>query len=183
MRSSAMHFECKFFPGPFAVGQEDYSFLRERDIPHNYFLIEQPAARERRFQFAAESSNAFIPRKRTQPENHLSLALLAELYLNALLPSSSFLFLQPRITNRCRGFAILSRGMSSLWTSRKEKEASSWFSDRIASTVRINNRTWFFRSFSFPFPNSDRANHADHPTSRFADRKNERFNFCRRASM
>lgn len=65
--------------------------------PHNYFLIEQPAARERRFQFAAQSSNAFIPRKRTQPEP-LFFRSSRRLYLNALFPL--FLFLRlPRSTS------------------------------------------------------------------------------------
>lgn len=86
--------------------------------PHNYFLIEQPAARERRFQFAAQSSNAFIPRKRTQPEPLFSRSS-RRLYLNALFPP--FFFLRLRITSRCCGFAILSRGIPSLWMPREER--------------------------------------------------------------
>lgn len=81
--------------------------------PHNYFLIEQLAARERRFQFAAQRSNAFILRKRSRNDFSRPLATPASRLAPSIsMLSSPFLsLLAPPLRNAGRAAAQARRDL------------------------------------------------------------------------
>lgn len=132
------HLECKFFSGPLLfciIGRENYAFSGERDrYPHNYFLIERFARRESEFQFAAQGSNAFMPREKRSRNHSILFAAPAPpspyLYLDVSLPIS----LPSRKTRRSLSIPRNAKFLGSLG----ELDALQRFSQSALPIVRVH---------------------------------------------
>lgn len=151
VRVHRVHFECKFFSEPLLfsiISRENYAFPRECNrYPHNYLLIEKLAAQERGFQFVAQRSNAFMPRKRSRSHfsrsSHCASPPPYSLYLDALLaipfPSrSSILNYRPN----CRAnpwFSLDSEERGIFTETQKKGSAAKVFSIGIADRAHSQN--------------------------------------------